>query len=420
MLKTQVYGISKEGENQKKYPQIYPHQTVAEVSGVGIGEIWGDNLKGDYFPRAEVLGDGSGTYGYKTFVTHGAVYYRHRRDTPSDQKGKVIDAYISPIERVIITTVINNDAMPEDVVIDVNSNGGKYGVSMGTSVTYDICSYCGHKSYNGVTDRCAHIPAFLRQFINGVKVYMINIHPVFNDISYTPIPADESGVVLAKVASLNMKRSDIEKKLDTEIPLLESSDLDLIPILSAILRNSKANTSKPAILSAISRMGVVLNPNEYAMFDGALPLSVPSANPFEVLPPEFALRSILRPLVFARAISGVKGINRAYPNTPQYTNYRNSLSLLIAHQLKAIIQNMFAARQVYSLLASIPKFAEVRNNVETISGLPLRYLLFSYNHTPSALIGNKIAEAFYPYELDQLLEGKDDNLADLNLIKNIF
>lgn len=421
MLKVEFNGVTKLAEEGGNYPKLYPHQTVIESSSVGIGEVWGDNLKGDYFPRSEIVGNPEGTYGYKTFVTNGHVYYRHIKNTVSDIIGTILNSYISPIERVNVVQVINNDKINPDVVEDLNNNGGKYGVSMGTSVPYDVCSFCGHKSYNGL-DRCEHIPLMIRQFINGIKVYMINVRPVFNDNSLTPIPADESGVILAKVASVGIdKGSDIQKQLVKELPIVQASDQDLIPILSQLfIKNPVLEKNKSALLSVISKIGVVLSPKEYSMFDNAQPLSLPTGNAFDMLPRPLVLRSILRNLLFSRVLTGQQRVNTDQELNNNYVGYRKILAILTANRLQSMIRDMFQSRKVYGLLDSIPNFAHINTAKDSIMGLPLRYMLYSYNNSPDKGTINKLAQSFYPIDMRTMINGGYFKTSDSKLLTTIL
>ena len=74
-------------------------------------------------------------------------------------------------------------------------------ISHNSKQEFDVCSFCGHKSKNGNTDRCEHIPAKLGELNDRGEICgMINPNPNWFEISHVTRPADRIGLSL-KLAS---------------------------------------------------------------------------------------------------------------------------------------------------------------------------------------------------------------------------
>jgi len=68
------------------------------------------------------------------------------------------------------------------------------------TVDYEYCSYCGKKN-KLMNQRCDHLNNHMNQFIDGVRVYAVNIKPKFFDNSIVMRGADRIARSIKKVAS---------------------------------------------------------------------------------------------------------------------------------------------------------------------------------------------------------------------------
>jgi hypothetical protein len=144
-------------------------------------EYWGPNNNGDAFPYEELLKT------YTTFL-NGAVYLQHNID---DRIGDVINVYMDKqMKRVLVKVRVYLDKLPEEV-LDKILQKRSIGSSMGCAAAYDVCSVCGHISYNWL-DKCKHIKSELLSINKetGKLVYMINYSPSFFDVSIVALPGD--------------------------------------------------------------------------------------------------------------------------------------------------------------------------------------------------------------------------------------
>jgi len=168
------------------------------VIAMGAGDFYGENKNGDFFWEKDLK-----DY-YKKFLTSG-VFIQHDNKDPNKSKGKVLKAeYNDKMHRVELLIEVKKDLAPD--VYYAIENGERIAVSMGTKVTEEHCSYCGHVTKNSLANRCEHLKYKMHQIMpNGVRVFAIN-HPPLNffDISIVRKPADTQGYALfQKVASDN-------------------------------------------------------------------------------------------------------------------------------------------------------------------------------------------------------------------------
>jgi len=251
-------------------------------------ENWGQNNNGDYFPTKALAND-TKEYGHKTFE-HNAMWYRsHKNKDPKKSYGKVIFSYFNP-KMARVELIVEYDLEKDDWTRDALAKGKDIRVSMGTKVSFDVCSICHpgwREFYNipiedmnkiaqaktikeihdigeknkldlsyitklndgggalGIATNsnkyCDHIKYSKGKTMpDGRKVFMVNMYPLFFDISNLTSPdsvgrpADRSAVVLAKVAKedetiktvdeLNLnnkgaenKDAEIEKQVEGEV-----------------------------------------------------------------------------------------------------------------------------------------------------------------------------------------------------------
>jgi hypothetical protein len=230
-------------------------------------ENWGPNNNADMFPT-EALSNPTDDFGYKTYMKYGHWYRLHQNKDPQKSYGKVIYSYWNPQMHRIELIVEYNKAI-DDWTEEALRNNADIEVSMGLKINYDICpvchpnwrvfykipeekmkiiskthdidvvynigkeygvdlSYISELNFNGgakgisrnATTYCEHIKYDKKKIMpDGQLVYMVNLRPIFFDISYVRRHADKSSYVLAKIASLDGHISTedtiTEEELDT-------------------------------------------------------------------------------------------------------------------------------------------------------------------------------------------------------------
>ncbi len=190
-------------EDRKKYVYVL-------VNALGAGEFFGSNINADYFPWDALSHEGD-DYGYKTFLKAHAFQHHANKD-PARAFGVPVVSVLNPrMKRVELIIRLDREAAKAqgaDGIITRIENGEFPDVSMGCKVPYDVCSICGHRSKTR-DDYCKHMrpPEELRHIYgpnkilpDGRRIYVINLHPRFFDISFVFIGADKTAKVMAKLA----------------------------------------------------------------------------------------------------------------------------------------------------------------------------------------------------------------------------
>jgi len=196
--------------------KIKKNHAYLYVIAMGAGDFYGENKNGDFFWEKDLK-----QY-YTKFLTSG-VFVQHDNKDPSKSIGKVLKAiYNDEMHRVELLIEIKKELAP-DIYYSIE-NGERIAVSMGTKVTEEHCSYCGHVTKDSLANRCEHLKYMMHQIMpNGVRVFAIN-HPPLNffDISIVRRPADTQGYALfQKVASDNSERLRPRKKALSKIAELK-------------------------------------------------------------------------------------------------------------------------------------------------------------------------------------------------------
>ncbi len=204
MIKSAMSDLHPEIEKYISNVKPLPDKNILLIDALGAGEVWYDNVNGDYFPRAELMREDADA-GYKSFMNHAFPYKHHRNEAtkkdPNLRYGDRIplSVYNKGMDRVQLIAIVDK-RKAGDIVTSVDS--GEYpDVSMACGVAYDKCSYCG--SVHRVRKQyCNHCKDMLRKVMpNGQKVYLLNYRPRFHDISFVLIGADKQAKVLKKIAS---------------------------------------------------------------------------------------------------------------------------------------------------------------------------------------------------------------------------
>lgn len=221
-------GMTKQAKWYIEYKSDPDHIYVSALF-LGAGEFYSCNNNGDFFPEEELLRT------YKSFLK-GNHFKHHQNDDPEQSYGKIVDVFYNPdMHRVEGIIKIIKEKSPD--MIKKIEEGKQVPLSMACKVLYDVCSICGHKSYN-VKDYCEHLREQMTNILSdGKKVYAINPNPDFFDISEVIIGADPTACTFRKIASLDFdsekidlytekkalleRLASIEKKL---IGMIESGD----------------------------------------------------------------------------------------------------------------------------------------------------------------------------------------------------
>lgn len=254
----------------------------------GSDEVWGPNKKGDSFPL-EWLNPKTAEYGYRTFEKK-AFGYVHHRNTPDRWTGRVLMAgYNDPMGRVELIVKFYIQRLIEEAApyfAEMLQRGELPAVSMGCRVPYDICSICGSKAPNPM-QYCDHLKfSRLDTLPDGRRVRMYNPFPVFHDISLVSSPADPAARVLLKVAS-DEKVSDMEKRVQAQpagavrrigpneyaaslsTMQMANGDTVLNPDIDLATLLRVAQRDKHGSYSALTGLGILLRPHEYATIEFA-------------------------------------------------------------------------------------------------------------------------------------------------------
>jgi len=213
------------------------------------GEQYGCNRNGDFFPES-VLREHHGT-----FVKTAGLFRHHQSKMP--RTGDVIEsAYNDGVHAVdLLITAPRRSVEAEVIMLDKKAT---VATSMGASVPYDVCSYCGNKARTRMA-YCDHLRNYMGKYINGRRVYAINTLPTFKDISLVVVPAAPESCIFHKVAS-----SDIHvHKLAAMQKQLRSGFDESRPILQrTMVRPLSRLRAGAAIKTAHAALGV-LRPDEF-------------------------------------------------------------------------------------------------------------------------------------------------------------
>jgi len=174
--------------NLYKISEMVDDYLYLEVRALTVGI---PNANGDLFvmPELKKIHQASGQPVYKTFIGNG-VYLNHNSNDPVNSIGLIFDAELiedkdDPHVRLLIG--IDKQKAPEIV------NGIKRGTinafSMGCSIRYSTCTYCGKKIVND-NDLCDCLKYHRGEKIGSIIVAE-ELHDIeFYEISVVSVPAD--------------------------------------------------------------------------------------------------------------------------------------------------------------------------------------------------------------------------------------
>jgi hypothetical protein len=188
--------VASEASDWSRSVSPEPGKTFILVLAMGASEYYGPNRNGDAFREAELIKK------YKTFETNAHVFRSHVNKDPAKSMGSVVKAfYNNDMHRVELILKLNNSDCPD--IVDKIHAGENVAVSMGCRIEFDVCTICGNKAPSR-KEYCDHLLNELNDiYPDGRIVAADNPDPNFFDISVVYKPADKTGYMLKKVASLN-------------------------------------------------------------------------------------------------------------------------------------------------------------------------------------------------------------------------
>lgn len=175
-----------------------PRYSYLWVIGVSAREYYGCNNNGDAFNEADLKNT------HQNFVDNANVFLQHVNKDPAKGIGKpVFSWYNDAMHRVELILRIDKSKPDAAGTVSKITSGEPIYVSMGCTVTYDVCSICGNKAPTR-RDYCDHLRFNMKKILpDGRQVYALNPNPKFFDISIVARPADPTAHTLDKRASLH-------------------------------------------------------------------------------------------------------------------------------------------------------------------------------------------------------------------------
>ena len=177
-------------------------QTDVHVIALGCMDGYGYNRNVDGFPDKDCK------TAHSTFARADRAVNRNHKNKKTDPKFGNIKAscYNPKMKRIELILGLDDDKCQD--VLHKLAKDGEFYVSMASKQKFDRCSKCNHKSYNGTTDRCEHIPSQLGEITKeGKEIGMINDDPNFFEISIVNRPACRIGYSLKYASEANVKMS---------------------------------------------------------------------------------------------------------------------------------------------------------------------------------------------------------------------
>jgi len=328
------------------------------VLAVAMGDQnWGSNRNADFFPTLALNHEGE-DYGYKTFEMFAKWFHHHQNKDPKKSFGQVEKSvWNDKMNRVEL--IIEVDMIKDPATVTESENGYPIEISMGAKVGYDICQIChpnwkefykipekemriiaksssideihnigkkhnvdlsyitelNEKVYQtgkdgnaidmgqgpiGISSTtkkyCKHMTTMRNMLMpSGKRVCVINLRPVFFDISKVGTNADKSAFVLAKVANdssgermseleidkmiekkSETKQAEIEKRIDGETITSEIPEMEQYYINNILPELYKREKELPKsflndmgkhpiqdVLSSFLAMGMFPHPREF-------------------------------------------------------------------------------------------------------------------------------------------------------------
>lgn len=174
-----------------------PDKAYLHVIAMTDSNYYGCNNNGDFFYGKDLK------EWHHTFVDNAHVFLHHVNKDPKKSIGKPIYSwYNENMHRVELVLELYKNNPLATKTIDSIKRGDQIYVSMGVSVTHDICSVCDNKAKTR-KEYCSHLRYNMKKILpDGRQVYSINPPPLkFFDISVVNKPADKVAWALDKAAS---------------------------------------------------------------------------------------------------------------------------------------------------------------------------------------------------------------------------
>jgi len=232
------------GSERFKHIKIPKHQTPVHLVALGSYEGTGANRNLDLFYEDDCLRK------HSTFVKAGRAVHIQHKNKPADPKfGNIYDSdYNEKMKRIELMIGIDTNAPRMAKSLQKLAQGKQVSYSMASRQAWDRCTLCKHKSYDGKTDRCEHIPRRLGEITKeGVMIAMENIDPTWFEISDVDSTrgADRIAFSLNKTAS---EHNDVQERYTNNLKLAE--EIYLPPALTL----SKYASEKRTLLNKLSKI----------------------------------------------------------------------------------------------------------------------------------------------------------------------
>ena len=228
-LREQVKTASEDANAYIQAVEPKPGYSIALVLALGAYETYDLNRNADgfnefpYKPGIKPLCGHAGCYNpegwvgqdevlpahYKSFEQYGRNFVHHKNTDESLAVGDVLKAFWNAhMHRVELIVGLENAKSPE---FSKRIADGEYpAVSMGTRIKYDVCTHCGHRAPTR-KQYCDHLKFHLREVgPNGLRFGALNPSPRFFDISWVIRPADQTGYMMRKIASYEVRGYGVE------------------------------------------------------------------------------------------------------------------------------------------------------------------------------------------------------------------
>lgn len=220
---------------------------------LGADEYYGPNNNGDGFPEAMLIRD------HATFEKHAHVYRHHK--TFEEPTGNVLtSAWNDRLRTVDLILEVPLAKVAED--ISRLGRGLALQTSMGCSVPFDQCSYCGNKATTRAL-YCGHLRQYMLRILNGKQVYAINPSGVFKDISFVFIPAAPESAVIGKIASARGLSNQPTRKRASAVPQLYARAAEYRGAVRPVAIQSASHLKTASSILTLHEAVGVLRPDEY-------------------------------------------------------------------------------------------------------------------------------------------------------------
>jgi hypothetical protein len=204
------------------------------INAIGASEYFGCNRKGDAFSEKTCKD------WHHTFVTEGKNYIHHWNRDPNYNFGKIASScYNDDMHRIELLVISNGNekaakrngghVLPDEFLSKLEKNA-EVAVSMGCSISYDVCSICGNRARTRADycdeNTCRHpktgeyYPGCKKGLMkiahDGSIQHVDNVNPHYFDLSYVGLPADRTGYGFRATYLENTKTASVQDKVSED------------------------------------------------------------------------------------------------------------------------------------------------------------------------------------------------------------